>query len=340
MTCSYWSLLTLLLSVVFFNSGAQCATTCINNEGIAVDWWVVLKVPGKLGKTGFGYYDSQTTVAKMGLRTNPPDQQNTALWRTLEQINTAGLQVVAWNDENPNGTTSSSLAHSKTVIAVSQTEKMGFIMVHSIPKYPAFSGNKVNQTIASSELIYGQHVLCMTVSHANLEIMAAKLLVIHPYIYQATIGSWSPNLYRLSQMNFGNSTNTFENYALVLGAVTNVRTIYKNNVVNSSIFEDGLNNYLKSPLHAETWGRPLQVPWCTKPYPVLNVKSVNLGVGYVWPETDDHSKWAVADNGYSCFGDMNRMSSQWKRGGAFYCLHSESLLAAIKSIVTSADICS
>lgn len=42
-----------------------------------------------------------------------------------------------------------------------------------------------------------------------------------------------------------------------------------------------------------------------------------------WLETQDHSKWAyAAQNNHVCFGDMNRMASQWKRGGAFYCIES------------------
>lgn len=90
----------------------------------------------------------------------------------------------------------------------------------------------------------------MTVPIANLEAMAAKLLIIHPDIYFSSIANWSPNLYRLGQKNFGNSSNSFENYALVLGSVTSVKSIYKNNVLNCSIFEDGLNNYLKSKLQA------------------------------------------------------------------------------------------
>lgn len=31
---------------------------CVNHVGAVVDWWVILKVPPKIGSTGFGYYDS------------------------------------------------------------------------------------------------------------------------------------------------------------------------------------------------------------------------------------------------------------------------------------------
>lgn len=31
---------------------------CLNYQGLPVDWWAALKVPPKIGKSGFGYYDS------------------------------------------------------------------------------------------------------------------------------------------------------------------------------------------------------------------------------------------------------------------------------------------
>jgi hypothetical protein len=61
----------------------MCTLSCVNNEGIEVDWWVVLKFPKKINKTGFGYYDSRMSTDKLTIYMNPPDQQYTAMWRTL-----------------------------------------------------------------------------------------------------------------------------------------------------------------------------------------------------------------------------------------------------------------
>ena len=58
-----------------------------------------------------------------------------------------------------------------------------------------------------------------------------------------------------------------------------------------------------------------------------------------WKETEDHSKWAIAGDDFACFGDMNRMTSQWKRGGSFYCLPEPSLVAAVKSTILESDEC-
>ena len=106
---------------------------------------------------------------------------------------------------------------------------------------------------------------------------------------------------------------------------------------NCSIFEDGMISYLKETLTAETWGRPLEKSWCHSPYSVLNV--VRLQVGSIqWTEQDDHSKWVVSNN-YGCFGDMNRMDSQWKRGGSFFCLQNQSLVKALTKVIIEAEKC-
>jgi deoxyribonuclease-2 len=58
-----------------------------------------------------------------------------------------------------------------------------------------------------------------------------------------------------------------------------------------------------------------------------------------WEEPDDHSKWVLARNAYACFGDMNRMSSQWKRGGSFFCFDNPSLVTALNRALIGEDRC-
>ena len=45
----------ILLLLLIVSAAAQ---GCLNHLGVEVDWWVILKVPPKIGKSGFGYYDS------------------------------------------------------------------------------------------------------------------------------------------------------------------------------------------------------------------------------------------------------------------------------------------
>ncbi len=72
---------------------------------------------------------------------------------------------------------------------------------------------------------------------------------------------------------------------------------------------------------------------------VNNVKQIALNDEIKWVESQDHSKWAISGDKFSCFGDMNRMSSQWKRGGAFYCLDDMTLNAAMRKIILLEDHC-
>ncbi len=90
---------------------------------------------------------------------------------------------------------------------------------------------------------------------------------------------------------------------------------------------------------AETWGRPLQSAWCNQKYSVNNVVLVKINEKIQWDESKDHSKWAIVGDRYSCFGDMNRMTSQWKRGGAFYCLDDRTLNMAMQKIAMYTDAC-
>jgi deoxyribonuclease-2 len=83
----------------------------------------------------------------------------------------------------------------------------------------------------------------------------------------------------------------------------------------------------------------LEGPWCFAGFQVTNVKQVTLTPTIKWTEAEDHSKWALLEQKYSCFGDMNRMTSQWKRGGAFYCLEDLSLHAALKKLISVTDEC-
>lgn len=316
------------------------ADQCLNPNGTAVNWWVQMVFPGAV-TGGFGYIDSTYAAPSFVVHAEAADSANTPMTRTLSQINTMKLEAVAWNDEQPNGNTSSSKAHSKGVIAYYQKTSKGFFIVHSIPKFPAFTGWTVNTTIDSSETIYGQHVFCLSIDNVTVYDLITKILPIKPYIYAQNLNNANEinNLMTAGTIKQPDYTSTFtyRNYTV---NSTNMLFIFKNGGVNASIFEDGMNNLLKSPLLAETWGRPLQDPWCGSTYGVGNIQTVKFSSTAFWNETQDHSKWAYATaNNYSCFGDMNRMTSQWVRGGAFYCLKSSILKQALVSITASTTPC-
>lgn len=156
---------TLTLVLLLLGAAAQ---SCLGQDGQPVGWWVLLKVPPRINATGYGYYDSRMASPQFLVYDADPDAPDAPLGATLLLINQMGLQHVAWNDEKPGGSTSSTSAHSKGVIAYDLQKGRGFFLSHSVPKYPAFADGQVDPTIAASEQIYGQHLACFTLLLAEL----------------------------------------------------------------------------------------------------------------------------------------------------------------------------
>lgn len=75
---------------------------CLDANGVPVSWWAILKVPPKIGKSGFGYFDSNSQGYEFKYTGSHVDEKS-ALTSTLLQINTVPLYSVAWNDEKPTG---------------------------------------------------------------------------------------------------------------------------------------------------------------------------------------------------------------------------------------------
>lgn len=126
------------------------AQYCISQDGEPIEWWIVLKVPPKIGNSGFAYYDSNTKTGKMMFYDENVDINATALTMTIGAFNGNNYEVVAWNDEKPNGSTSSTAAHSKGFIGYSYKNSRGFFISHSIPKYPSIQNSQIDPIIQIS----------------------------------------------------------------------------------------------------------------------------------------------------------------------------------------------
>ncbi len=78
----------ILLLLLIVSAAAQ---GCLNHLGVEVDWWVILKVPPKIGKSGFGYYDSTYRSSVFQYIPEHVDNGSTALTMTMYQINELSL---------------------------------------------------------------------------------------------------------------------------------------------------------------------------------------------------------------------------------------------------------
>jgi prophage antirepressor-like protein len=65
--------------------------SCLKGTGESVQWWVIMKVPPKIGKTGYGYYDSTMKTGKFVYSDSKVDITTTHLTKTVDLINTQNL---------------------------------------------------------------------------------------------------------------------------------------------------------------------------------------------------------------------------------------------------------
>lgn len=72
---------------IFLLISLSSSQSCLNHQGAIVDWWVILKVPPKIGSTGFGYYDSTYRSPTFQYIPYHVDEGSTALTLTMSQIN-------------------------------------------------------------------------------------------------------------------------------------------------------------------------------------------------------------------------------------------------------------
>lgn len=80
----------------------------------------------------------------------------------------------------------------------------------------------------------------------ELDEIASYMLITMPFIYKSKISDTSStrNLYKLSLSLFIKNSTDFNKHEFRSPLSYNIKTIYKNNQINGSIFEDGLTNYL------------------------------------------------------------------------------------------------
>ncbi|KAK2954170.1 putative deoxyribonuclease II family protein [Blattamonas nauphoetae] len=78
--------------------------------------------------------------------------------------------------------------------------------------------------------------------------------------------------------------------------------------------------------------------------PFFYPENMDSASSFTWRETDDHSKWGVTStsNGTSvatCIGDVNRMTSQTKRGGGYVCTMDRGVHQSFSALITTHDKC-
>jgi deoxyribonuclease-2 len=332
------------------------ALSAIGDSGKHVDWWFIYKVPkdakaaDKSGKPATGYeyayFDSDSKVLA-GSKHLLNDTSN-ALHLTLQQMPASGhptMAAVFYNDEYPSSlkkTNNDDKGHCKGVLAFDSATNSAIWLLHSTPRYSTPGSFE----FPSDELDYGQTFLCITLKDVKTaEAIATQMLSQQgPQTYGPALPKTAGSVW--SNLTAGKFTlsKTPSDITFTSKAGKKFRSIAKSRLWGQDLWSDEVGDDLGVNLDVESWRRGTipSTEDSNKKDDVVDVVDIDLGkvkFPYAWPETKDHAKWAqsietpgkpAAD--WVCIADINRQTSQSKRGGGAICFQHPTLWKCLAQI--------
>lgn len=225
---------------------------------------------------------------------------------------------VVYNDEVEGHTVSSSHGHCKGILA--WNSQVLTWLIHSVPKFPSsFDTKSVIPVpdIAEAELIYGQSFIFLQLDVSLLNDILVQLKIMNPYVYIST----------LSLANAPSMMGQGSIRELALGQ--NIIHIAKAGHWGSDIYEH-VATRCGASFVAETWVRGHE---CKDSEKVKDVHQIAWPTGHRYKRTQDHSKYACsAEHVY--VGDINRMTSQFHRGGGGVVIQDEAVAKLFRDIMS------
>lgn len=306
----------ILLAVLSSISSFQC----LNEKGTPVDWYFGIRIKGTVTPRKYILLDSSNQKWRLLV-------EEQIIGTLFKQVELEYDEVIAWNDE-PAAQPDSQFkkrssnwkytytAHSKGLIAASTSKPTGFLLSHSIPKFPEI-GKKTINPVSNPKSKYGQHILCITLKNGQKDAKTLwdQLKFSNPDVYYDSFGFTKNKV-----ITYPSGVNSMKMYGFT------ILTKNKNNYNN--VYEDVLIPFWNdkighaSGFYVESWGRPYMTSVCDGANKVINIEYLSIG-GLSVKDTGDHSKWALnidPKTNLFCPGDLNHMASQHNRGGSFFCI--------------------
>ncbi len=332
----------------------------IGDAGKPVDWWFAYKVPkdaraaNKSGTPASGYeyayWDSDSKVLA-GSKHVLSDNAN-CLRLTLQQLPAQphpSMGAVYYNDEYPpeeKKANDGDRGHCKGVLAFDLASDSALWLIHSTPRFPAPG----MFAFPSEELDYGQTFLCITLKDVKTAEAIAQQMTTEqgPQAYGPPLPKGASSVWQDLVAGKFTLAKTPSTVAFTSKGGKAFRSIAKSRVWGEDLWSDAVGDDLKVDLDVESWRRGA-IPSdedSDKKDTVADVIAIDfgpLGFPYAWPETKDHAKWATSLKGnadWICVADINRQTSQSKRGGGAVCFQDPALWKCLAQIdqVTPPDL--
>lgn len=330
--------------------------SCLDDSGKPVDWFVAYKLPHTLPnpvQDGYGYTYMDANTGGFVTSKFSAAQKSSAMGATLEPVyeaaekDTDSLAYVFYNDENPEGKEFFDYGHSKGVV-VFNTEG-GFWLVHSVPKYP----NNVADGYGypHSGTYYGQMFFCVNFNASEFDTIGKQLRFNGPHVHDSNLpvsmAGKFPNIKSLINDDFILDEPFNSSAKLVSSGGKDFIHFAKNKNFGHDLYAAFVAPGLQTSLLAETWqhGSRKTGSSCDSEFTVENIIRLDVKSNaddYSFVNYKDHSKYVLAKSGdipYVCIGDINRMETQFERGGGTLCTKDKQLWTTFKSVVTEIDSC-
>jgi deoxyribonuclease-2 len=205
---------------------------------------------------------------------------------------------IVYNDETSTSCCSNG-AHAKGILA--WNDKTITWLIHSVPKFPEkFDGTNNFPDIDNSELIYGQSFIFIKIDIEHLENILTQLFITHPNVY---ISNYDYEKYKNAHKLM--NSNIYK----INDKLTHVS---KSPDYHKDLYTDIVIPNFGGNCLTETWVRGHH---CDETENCKMISKIEWPNSISYTYTHDHSKYCYSDNGWILIGDMNRMTSQFKRGG-------------------------
>ncbi|BFZ05877.1 hypothetical protein BsWGS_08916 [Bradybaena similaris] len=355
---------------IFFTSlwSGGLGITCLDAMGKSVDWYAIYKIPkisrssNWIIKEGLApFYLDVNSPSWTFLNQSMNDSQQ-PVYQTLTPIYSGKKQdmmYILYNDEPPSSQASfeSEGGHTKGVVAFDKNS--GFWLIHSSPHFPPSDSYSFPKNSCGN----GQSFLCVTFPYKQLGNVARQLWYNEPHIYDKVVPDSFIKDYPDLKKVIDRHTYPGSPYYSVLQMTSlggqKFTSFAKSGRFGADLYDRLVAPRLQQDLLVKTWSRggggKLDSN-CSTTYKVMKITSISMQAsGDTFVFKADHSKWAITTSvvgfrkekvlqfqeleKWTCIGDINRMKSQFKRGGGTMCLQNPSVWQAYTSSVDSYEKC-
>jgi deoxyribonuclease-2 len=244
---------------------------------------------------------------------------------------------IVYNDQIEKiGVQQTNKGHCKGIIAWNK-DKISWLC-HSTPNFPKyFDGCEISE-LEKGEHIYGQSYQYIEVHYSDnlLNSIIQQITIMEANIYIEKYDSFTDIHKNILSIRYNTNTNYNTkidfNKIYISDKIIHIAKSSKNNI---DIYSDYIAKEYNSIWYIETWIRGHKILDDNEErkthHLIRDISNLKYN-SYEYNEKQDHSKWGATKNLY-WVGDLNRMTSQFKRGGGGFLIKNNNLSNALMNLI-------